>query len=54
MKDMIRGYDTPQLYRQDTILRLRQLYAEMREGFKRLERIKREVEDDEDPDPDCE
>jgi len=38
-----RGYDSPALYRQDTILRIRQLEKEIQESFKKIDILQREM-----------
>ena len=43
MNKMIRGFDTPQLYREDAILRIRHLEAEIREHQRRLAALEAEA-----------
>ena len=38
---MVRGYDTPQLYRTDALLRIRYLDADIADRLKELERLSR-------------
>jgi len=39
LKDKIRGYDTPQLYREDTLLRIRRLESQANDCAKRMNEI---------------
>ena len=36
---MIRGYDTPQLFKEDTLLRIRHLEADIADRLKEIERL---------------
>jgi len=50
MKDKIRGYDSSQLFREDAILRLQWLAAEIKESLLKIKKLEREVEKENDPD----
>ena len=45
---MVRGYDTSRLFREDTLLRIRHLEAEIAERLKEMERLSRIAEEQDD------
>jgi len=53
---MTRAHDTPQLYREDTLIRIEAPEADITAHIERLKRLERQVEDaqNDDSDPDCE
>ena len=38
-----RGFDSPQIYREDTLIRVRSLEAEIRERVKRIRELERSI-----------